>query len=118
MNMSNDTYTWLINIYGTRGETPEPTDTGAIVDRVLVNLGPAIEDAGASVTRTQEMPPIVPLPATLPGAPQAERPPQAATLSQVPIDAQRRRTAGTRQVQRQLVKSGRRTEHQQGRDRR
>ncbi|HEX6068322.1 MAG TPA: ATP-binding protein [Longimicrobiaceae bacterium] len=36
---------------GTRGETPEPTDTGAIVDRVLVNLGPAIEDAGASVTR-------------------------------------------------------------------
>ena len=36
---------------GTRGDNPEPTDIAALVDRVLVNLGPAVEDAGARVTR-------------------------------------------------------------------
>jgi hypothetical protein len=36
---------------GTRGEAPEPTDTNAVVDRVLISVGPAIEEAGAMVTR-------------------------------------------------------------------
>ena len=38
---------------GTRGEAPERTDTAAIVDRVLLNLGPAIEEGGAAVTRDE-----------------------------------------------------------------
>lgn len=38
---------------GTRGEAFERTDTTAIVDRVLVNLGPAIEEAGATITRDE-----------------------------------------------------------------
>ena len=36
---------------GTRGEAPEPTDTNAVVDRVLISVGPAIDEAGAMVTR-------------------------------------------------------------------
>ena len=35
---------------GTRGGSFECTDANAVLERVLVNLGPAIEDAGAEVT--------------------------------------------------------------------
>jgi PAS domain S-box-containing protein len=35
---------------GTRGGAFEPVDTGAVLDRVLASLGPAMEDAGATVT--------------------------------------------------------------------
>ena len=35
---------------GSRGESFGPTDLNVVLERVLVNLGPAIEDAGAQVT--------------------------------------------------------------------
>ncbi len=35
---------------GTRGGAPEPVDTAAVLERVLSSLGPAVEDAGATVT--------------------------------------------------------------------
>jgi len=43
---------------GTRGSIPEVVDTNAVVDRVLVNLRPAIEETGATVTR-DELPEIL-----------------------------------------------------------
>jgi PAS domain S-box-containing protein len=43
---------------GTRGGTFEPTDTDAIVRRVLSTLAPAIEESGASVT-SDELPTVV-----------------------------------------------------------
>ena len=36
---------------GTRSGGPERTDTAALVDRILLNLGPAVDEAGATVTR-------------------------------------------------------------------
>ncbi len=36
---------------GTRGGAFEPVEVGAVMERVLASLGPAMEDAGATVTR-------------------------------------------------------------------
>lgn len=36
---------------GTRAGALEETDAGAVLDRVLLNLGPALEEAGADITR-------------------------------------------------------------------